>query len=110
MSLGPSDAARQDQLAPKVSMKEVEDLKAVVKKAGGEPTPYQVDKMRYMQWEQVNDILEHPLQDSYQAKIIPNFKWSEWIDPAKIVAHTVVRTDTRLKNYPYRERPITSGP
>ena len=52
--------------------------KAVVKRAGGEPTSYQVDKMRYMQWEHVNDILEHPLQDSYQAKIIPNFKWSDW--------------------------------
>lgn len=95
---------------PKVSMKDVEDLKAVVKRAGGEPTPYQVDKMRYMQWEQVNEILEHPLQESYQAKIIPNFKWSDWIDPAKTVTQTVVRTDTRLKNYPYRERPITSGP
>jgi hypothetical protein len=56
----------------------------------------------------VNDILEHPLEDSYQAKIIENFKWEEWIDPAKTVAKHHERTDTRLKNYPYRSKPIVS--
>ena len=34
---------------PKVTMKEVEALKAVVKKSGGQPTPYQVDLMRHQQ-------------------------------------------------------------
>ena len=92
---------------PKVSMQEVEALKAVVKKAGGNPTPYQVDLMRYYQWEHVNDILSHPLEDSYQAKIIPNFKWAEWVDPALGMSKTIIRSDTRLKNYPYRERPIS---
>ena len=91
---------------PKISTQEIEALKAVVKKAGGKPTPYQVDLMRYQQWAHVNDILDHPLADSYQAKVIANFKWEDWIDPTKSVAHTVVRTDTRLKNYPYRERPV----
>ncbi|HCE69639.1 MAG TPA: hypothetical protein DER40_19675 [Geobacter sp.] len=91
---------------PKVTMKEVEALKAVVKKSGGKPTPYQVDLMRYQQWLHVNDILDHPLEESYQAKIIDNFIWDEWIDPAKTIPRPHERTDTRLKNYPYRSKPI----
>ncbi|HNY24873.1 MAG TPA: FmdE family protein [Bacteroidales bacterium] len=91
---------------PKVTMKEVEALKAVVKKAGGKPTPYQVDLMRYQQWLHINDILEHPLEESYQAKVIENFKWEEWIDPAKKIVTSHERSDTRLKNYPYRSKPI----
>jgi len=93
---------------PKVTMKEVEALKAVVKKSGGKPTFYQVDLMRYQQWLHVNDILEHPLEESYQAKVIENFKWEEWIDPAKTITKPHERTDTRLKNYPYRSKPIES--
>jgi formylmethanofuran dehydrogenase subunit E len=93
---------------PKVTMKEVEDLKAVVKKSGGKPTPYQVDLMRYQQWLHVNDILDHPLEESYQAKVIENFKWEDWIDPAKTISKPHKRTDTRLKNYPYRSKPIES--
>lgn len=93
---------------PKISMEEVEALKAVVKNAGGEPTPYQVDLMRYQQWAHVNDILEHPLEDSYQAKVIENFKWSDWVDPTKVIATPHKRTDTRLKDYPYRSKPIES--
>ncbi len=94
---------------PKVSMASVEALKAVVKNAGGEPTPYQVDLMRYQQWQHVNDILDHPLTDSYQAKVIPDFQWAQWVAPALAVASPVVRSDTRLKNYPYRQRPIEPG-
>lgn len=93
---------------PKVTMKEVEELKAVVKKSGGKPTPYQVDLMRYQQWLHINDILERPLEESYQAKVIENFKWEEWVDPDKTIDRTHERTDTRLKNYPYRSRPIMS--
>lgn len=95
---------------PKVDVHEVEDLKAVVKKAGGKPTPYQVDLMRYQQWSHINDILEHPLEESYQAKVIDDFKWEDWIDPAKTVAKPHKRGDIRLKNYPYRSRPIEGPP
>jgi len=49
------------------------------------------------------------LQDSYQAKVIRNFRWARRIDAKKTMAETHPRTDTRLKNYPYRPRPI-SGP
>lgn len=91
---------------PQITMKDVEELKAVVKQAGGKPTPYQVDLMRYQQWMHINDILEHPLEQSYQARIIENFKWEEWIDPDKVVAKPHDRSDTRLKNYPYRSRPV----
>ncbi len=95
---------------PKVSMKDVQALKAVVKSAGGRPTPYQVDRMRYQQWVHVNDILDHPLTESYSAVILPDFKWSDWIDPAKTIGTRITRSDVRLKNHPYRQRPIDEGP
>lgn len=94
---------------PAVSTERMLKLKRDVKNAGGTPTPYQVDLLRYLQWKHVNDILEHPLADSYQAKVINHFQWREWIDPAKTMAKTHPRSDTRLKNFPYRPRPI-SGP
>ncbi len=94
---------------PKMTMLDVERLKEAVKKAGGEPTPYQVDQMRYQQWSHLNDILSRPLEESYQARVIENFRWSDWIDPAKTLAKPHVRSDTRLKNYPNRSRPI-EGP
>lgn len=93
---------------PEVDMEEVKSLKAVVKKAGGKPTAYQVDLMRYQQWKHINDILEHPLDASYQARVIGEFTWDEWIDPDKVVAETHERSDTRLKNYPYRSRPVSA--
>lgn len=95
---------------PKVSMRDIEALKAVVKSAGGKPTPYQVDQMRYQQWEQVNDILDHPLSDSYSAEVLPDFQWAQWVDPAKSVGQTITRSDVRLKNYPYRRSPVDPGP
>lgn len=91
---------------PKVNMQEVMDLKSEVKNSKGEPTPYQVDLLRYYQWQHVNDILSHPLHDSYQAKIIENFNWDDWVDKGKMVSSPFTRSDTRLKNYPYREKPI----
>lgn len=92
---------------PRITMKDVEALKAVVKQAGGQPTPYQVDLMRHQQWLHVNDILDHPLEESYQARVIENFRWEDWIDPAKTVARPHVRSDTRLKNHPYRRAPVS---
>lgn len=94
---------------PKNNMEEIMDLKRVVKKAKGKPTPYQVDLMRYYQWSHVNDILNHPLKDSYQAKVIDDFKWEDWVDPSKAVPNPHKRGDIRLKNYPYRKRPV-EGP
>jgi hypothetical protein len=61
-----------------------------------------------LSWLHINDILEHPLEESYQAKIIENFKWEEWIDPAKMITKPHERTDTRLKNYPFRSKPVQS--
>lgn len=94
---------------PAVSMQEMMDLKRAVKAAGGTPTPYQVDLMRYLQWRHVNDILEHPLRASYQARIVPHFRWADWIDPTKTLAKPFPRSDVKLKNYPNRARPI-DGP
>jgi hypothetical protein len=65
--------------------------------------------MRYDQYRHINDILRHPLEESYQAKVIENFKWKEWIDPSKTVPNSHKRADIRLKNYPYRGRPV-EGP
>ena len=91
---------------PKVNMQEVINLKKEVKNSKGHPTPYQVDLLRYYQWKHVNDVLSHPLHESYQAKIIENFKWDEWIDKEKTFTKPFERGDIRLKNYPYRKAPI----
>lgn len=93
---------------PKVSMDEVMKLKLVVK-IQKTPTPYQVDLMRFQQYTHVNDVLDRPLEESYQARIIPNFKWEEWVDPALAMGKTIMRADIELKNFPNRERPI-EGP
>ncbi len=93
----------------KVNMQEVIDLKKVVKNAKETPDPYQVDLMRYYQWQHINDILSHPLEESYQAQVIENFKWEDWIDASKSVPNPHKRGDIRLKNYPYRERPVVEG-
>lgn len=94
---------------PEIDNEAVMKLKVDVKTAGGTPTPYQVDQLRYLQYRSVNEILSHPLEASYQTKVIENFRWEDWIDPAKTIAKPHVRSDTRLKNYPYRSRPV-SGP
>ena len=93
----------------KVDMKKVVDLKRVIKTAKGKPDPYQVDLLRYYQWQHVNDILSRPLSQSYQAEILENFKWEDWIDTTKAVPTPHKRGDIRLKNYPYRERPVFEG-
>ncbi len=94
---------------PKVDMRKVMELKRIVKNPKGQPDPYKVDLLRYYQWQHANDILSRPLSESYQAEIIENFKWEDWVDTTKIVPNPHKRGDIRLKNYPYRERPI-SGP
>jgi hypothetical protein len=93
----------------KSDMAKVKKLKEVVKKSRGKPTPYQVDLMRFQQWQHINDVLSHPLEESYQAKVLENFKWDDWINPAKTVSQPHQRNDIRLKDYPYRAKPVT-GP
>lgn len=95
--------------APKIDMEKVLELKKVVKAAGGKPTPYQVDQMRYFQFTHINDIVSRPLEESYQAKVIENFQWEEWVDASKTVPNPHKRGDIRLKGYPYRGKPI-EGP
>jgi len=65
--------------------------------------------MHYYQWQHVNDILSRQMSESYQAEIIENFKWEGWVDTTKIVLNPHKRGDIRLKNYPYRERPVSEG-
>jgi formylmethanofuran dehydrogenase subunit E len=92
----------------KVNMNEVLELKKVVKKAGGKPSPYQVDQMRYYQWMHINDILSRPLEESYQAQILKDFRWEDWVDASKTIPNPHKRGDIRLKDYPYREKPIST--
>jgi formylmethanofuran dehydrogenase subunit E len=94
---------------PEVNMEEVENLKKVVKKAGGDPTPYQVDLMRYYQWKHINDIQKRPLKETYQAKLLEDFKWDDWVDKSKSISNPHKRGDIRLKDYPYRAKPV-EGP
>ncbi|WP_419783177.1 FmdE family protein [Maridesulfovibrio sp.] len=93
----------------KVDNKEVLALKKVVKDAGGKPTPYQVDLMRYLQFTHINDVFSHPLEDSYQIKVLENFKLADWADPSKAIANPHKRGDIRLRDYPFRDKPI-DGP
>jgi formylmethanofuran dehydrogenase subunit E len=90
----------------KANMKGIMELKKQVKNPKVKPTPYQVDLLRYNQWLHINDILSHPLKESYQAKIIENFKWEDWVNPTKAVPNPHKRGDIRLKNFPYRGKPI----
>jgi len=92
---------------PQVKMTEVTELKEVVKKADGKQTPYQVDLMRYYQWKHINDIFNRPLGESYQAKIIDQFKWEDWVNLNKVIPEPHQRTDTRLKNDFYRKQPVS---
>jgi len=94
---------------PEVDMEEVKKLKKIVKAAGGKPTPYQVDLMRYFQWRHINDIQKRPLEESFQAKIIQNFRWEDWVDTSKSIPNPHKREDILLKNYPYRNKPV-EGP
>jgi formylmethanofuran dehydrogenase subunit E len=94
---------------PKVDMQAVLELKKVVKNSGGKPTPYQVDVMRYYQYRHINDILTHPLKESYQTKVLKDFKWSDWVDDRKSIPKPHKRGDIRLKDYPYRSKPIAGS-
>jgi formylmethanofuran dehydrogenase subunit E len=91
-----------------MSTDDIMKLKLAVKTKGN-ATPYEVDLMRYQQYRHVNDILDRPLEDSYQAQVIPNFKWAEWTDPKKFIVSPHRRVDVDYKNWPYRGRPI-DGP
>jgi len=91
----------------KINMQAVINLKMKVKNSKGRPTPYQVDLLRYYQWMHVNDVLSHPLEDSYQTKIIKGFKWDDWVDKRKTIPNPHARGDIRLRNFPYRKRPIS---
>jgi len=94
---------------PAVPMDEVVNLKMTVKKQQN-PTPYQLDLLRYMQWKHIDNILEHPLEESYQAEIVPNFRWEDWIDPKMVMSDHIKRSDISYKNFPYRSRPIEQLP
>jgi hypothetical protein len=96
-------------LPTKVNMQDVINLKKSVKNSKGYPAPYQVDLLRYYQWTHVNDVLNRPLIESYQAKILKNFKWEDWVDTTKTIPNPHKRGDIRLKNFPYREKPIEDG-
>lgn len=91
--------------APEVNTKDLIYLKRDIKKGG--PSPYQLDRMRYLQWKHINDIYSHPLNESYQAKIIEGFELKDWVDNSLSVTNPIERTDVKFKNYNYRERPIS---
>jgi hypothetical protein len=82
---------------------------AMKEKRGRDLVPHRILQMRRQQWVHVNDILSRPLEEGYQAQVITNFKWEDWIDASKAVAKPHVRSDTRLNSFPNRGRPI-EGP
>ncbi|MDY6973551.1 MAG: FmdE family protein [Thermodesulfobacteriota bacterium] len=92
----------------KVDMEKVKALKKVVKKAGGKATPYQVDLMRYYQYLHINDVMSRPLEESYQTRVLKDFKWEDWVDPTKTIPNPHKRSDIRLKDFPYRKEPVST--
>jgi hypothetical protein len=38
--------------------------------------------------------------------VLDDFNWDDWADPAKAVSKPFTRSDIRLRNHPYRERPV----
>jgi formylmethanofuran dehydrogenase subunit E len=91
---------------PKIDQRVVMELKRAVK-GRSDATPYQVDLMRHQQWAHINDILAHPLNESYQAQVIEGFNWDAWIDPGKKIPSPHARADIRLRNHPYRPAPVS---
>lgn len=94
---------------PKVDTQEIMALKKKTKIPTGTPKPYDVDRLRHLQFVHVNDILSHPLEESYQVKVLAGFRWDDWVDGAKQIAKPHPRGDVLQRNCPYRPRPI-SGP
>ena len=83
----------------RVDMEKVKELKDKVRKAGGKCNAYEVDLMRYYQYLHINDILSHPLEESYQIRILKGFKWEDWVDPTKTIPNPHKRADTRKKDF-----------
>ena len=92
---------------PEVDTAEIRELKRHVK--GGEPTPWQVDRLRWLQWKHINDIQSRPLRQSYQVKVLDEFSWDEWVDESKTIPNPHERGDVKLKDFPFRKSPV-SGP
>ena len=92
---------------PEVDTGEIRELKKHVK--GGNPTAWQVDRLRWLQWKHVNDIQSRPLRESYQLKALKDFTWKEWIDETKTIPNPHERSDVKLKNAPFRERPVSGA-
>ena len=92
---------------PEVDTGEVKQLKRVVK--GGDPTAWQVDRLRYLQWKHINDIQSRPLHQSYQSKVLEDFSPADWKDQSKTIPNPHERGDVKLKNHSFRERPV-AGP
>ena len=91
-----------------VDTKKVMELKNKVRKAGGKCNAYEVDLLRYYQYMHINDIVSHPLEASYQTKVLKNFKWEDWVDPSKTISKIHKRADIRKKDFPYRNKPVST--
>lgn len=76
---------------PTVSTEKVMKLKVRVRKQGN-PTPYRLDLLRYLQFTHINDILSRPLEESCPTKVIENFKWTDWVNRRMVMAHPIKRT------------------
>lgn len=90
---------------PQVNIRQIMELKKAIK-GNDDPSPYQVDLLRHLQWKHINNILSRPIKESYQAAIVGDFDWESCIDTKKQIPSPQQRSDIKLKNHPYRNKPI----
>ena len=107
-SLGASFAFLTFYETIKVDTEKVMELKNKVRKAGGKCNAYEVDLLCYYQYMHINDIVSHPLEASYQTKVLKDFRWEDWVDPTKTIPNPHKRADIRKKDFPYRKKPIST--
>lgn len=86
---------------PKVNTKRLIELKTKLWQRGKIGiSPEELTELRWLQIQHVEEILTHPLGESYQVKRLPNFKWE------KPGYDTIIRRkDIMFKNYPQMYSP-----
>jgi hypothetical protein len=76
-AFGGSNNTQNRPIAPISAYPPVRHSAIETRAPSGDPAPHQLDQIRFQRWPHVNEVLEYPLEDSYQAKVIEGFKWAE---------------------------------
>jgi len=83
---------------PEVSSDRLIELKTKLEKY--EISPEELTELRWLQVQHVEEILTHPIEESYQIKYLPDFRWE-----APGYDSIIRRNDIMFKNYPQMYSP-----